>query len=67
MSTLHDNETTIQQLPPTTVHAVTDWLQDYREELWDREIAADAQAGKLDALMEEAKQDYLAGRCRPLP
>jgi hypothetical protein len=23
--------------------------------------------GKLDKLMEEAKQDYLAGRCKPFP
>ena len=67
MSSIQEIETAIQQLPPIAVHQVADWLQDYREELWDREIAADAQAGKLDALMEEAKQDYLAGRCRPLP
>lgn len=67
MSTIQEIETAIQQLPPTAVHQVVSWLQDYREELWDREIAADAQAGKLDALMEEAKQDYLAGRCQPLP
>ena len=43
------------------------YLQELREELWDKQIEADAKAGRLDKLMEEAKQDFLAGRCKPLP
>jgi hypothetical protein len=35
--------------------------------LWNKHMDADAKAGKLDKLMEEAKQDYQAGRCKPLP
>jgi hypothetical protein len=42
-------------------------VDELREELWDQQIDADAKAGKLDKLMEEAKQDYLAGRCKPFP
>ena len=67
MSTVKDIESAITQLAPKDVHAVADWLQEYREELWDRQIEADAKAGRLDQLMEEARQDYLAGRCKPLP
>ena len=67
MSTVEEIESAITQLGPKEVHAVADWLQEYREALWDRQIEADAQAGRLDKLMEEAKQDYLAGRCKPLP
>ncbi len=67
MSTVKEIESAITQLDPKDVQAVADWLQEYREELWDKQIAADAKAGKLDTLMEEAKQDYLAGRCKPLP
>jgi len=67
MSTVKDIESAITQLAPKDVHAVADWLQEYREELWDCQIEADAKAGRLDQLMEEAKQDYLAGRCKPLP
>lgn len=33
---------------------------------WDRQIAADAAAGRLDHLIEEARADIAAGRCRPL-
>jgi len=67
VSTVKEIESAITQLEPKDVHAVADWLQAYREELWDRQIEADAKAGRLDKLMEEAKQDYLAGRCKPLP
>ena len=42
-------------------------LDELRERLFDERIEADAKAGKLDKLMEEAKQDYLAGRCKPFP
>ncbi len=67
MSTVQEIETAIQKLKPQEIHEVADWLQVLREELWDKQIQADAKAGKLDKLMEEAKQDYLAGRCKPLP
>ena len=67
MSAVKNIESAITQLAPKDVHAVADWLQEYREELWDRQIEADAKAGRLDKLMEEAKQDYQAGRCKPLP
>lgn len=33
----------------------------------ERGIEADMKASKLNKLMEEARQDYLAGRCKPLP
>jgi predicted HAD superfamily phosphohydrolase YqeG len=67
MSTVQEIETAIQKLKPEEIHEVADWLQELREELWDKQIDADAKAGRLDKLMEEAKQDYLAGRCKPLP
>ena len=67
MSTVQEIESAIARLDPKDVQAVADWLQAYREALWDRQIEADAKAGRLDKLMEEAKQDYQAGRCKPLP
>jgi len=67
MSTVQEIENAIQKLEPKEIHRVADWLQEFREELWDRQIDADAKAGRLDKLMEEAKQDYQAGRCKPLP
>jgi len=67
MSTIAEIENAIQKLPPDEVWKVGDWFDEFREQLFDQRIEADAKAGKLDKLMEEAKQDYLAGRCKPLP
>jgi hypothetical protein len=67
MSTVQEIENAIKKLQPKEILQVANWLQELREELWDKQIDADAKAGRLDKLMEEAKQDYLAGRCKPLP
>jgi hypothetical protein len=67
MSTVKEIEAAIQKLKPQEIREVAEWLQELREELWDKQVEADAKAGRLDKLMEEAKQDYLAGRCKPLP
>jgi hypothetical protein len=66
MSTVQEIETAIQKLKPQEIHEVADWLQELREELWDKQIDADAKAGRLDKLMEEALEDYRAGRTKPL-
>jgi mRNA-degrading endonuclease RelE of RelBE toxin-antitoxin system len=67
MSTVAEIEHAIEKLDPKEIRRVGDWLDELRERLFDERIEADAKAGKLDKLMEEAKQDYLAGRCKPLP
>lgn len=33
---------------------------------WDNQIAEDSKAGRLDGLIQQANQDYDAGRCQPL-
>jgi mRNA-degrading endonuclease RelE of RelBE toxin-antitoxin system len=67
MSTVAEIESAIEKLDPKEIRRVADWLDELRERLFDERIEADAKAGKLDKLMEEAKQDFLAGRCKPLP
>lgn len=36
------------------------------DEAWDLQIAADAQAGRLDYLWQQALEDIKAGRTKPL-
>jgi hypothetical protein len=38
------------------------WFADYDMAQWDKQIERDSTAGRLDALMEEALEDYRAGR-----
>jgi hypothetical protein len=67
MSTVQEIESAITQLKPRDIHAVADWLLEYRETLWDKEIAADARAGKLDSLINKAKAGHRAGKSSPFP
>jgi hypothetical protein len=67
MSTVKEIESAISKLAPAEVHAVADWLQAYREELWDQQIQADADTGKLDKLIRKAKADFRAGKATPFP
>jgi ABC-type phosphate transport system auxiliary subunit len=66
MSTVQEIETAIQKLKPQEIHEVADWLQELRDELWDKQIDADIKAGRLDKLADKALEDYRAGRCKPL-
>jgi transcriptional accessory protein Tex/SPT6 len=67
MNTVEEIKLAIEKLPTEEIEAVAKWLEGLREEMWDKKIAADAQAGRLDKLIEEAEQDYRAGHCKPLP
>ena len=60
-------ETAIAKLSPDQLAALGEWFDEYRADEWDRQIEADAKAGRLDALISEAQADIAAGRIRPLP
>lgn len=67
MSTVAEIEQAIQKLTPREIKAVADWLQEFREEMWDEQIAADAKAGKLDKVIAKAKAGYRAGKATSFP
>jgi hypothetical protein len=67
MNTVKEIEAAITRLKPKDIHAVADWLLEYRERLWDEQIAADAQSGKLDSLIKQAKAGHRAGKATPFP
>jgi hypothetical protein len=67
MSTVQEIESAITRLAPKEVEAVAEWLAEYREDLWDRQIQADAAAGKLDARINSAKSAHRAGKSTPFP
>ena len=67
MSTVQEIESAITKLKPKEIQAVAEWLEAFRADLWDRQIEADAKAGKLDKLIRKAKADYRAGRATRFP
>lgn len=66
VSTVQEIEAAIEKLPRDQFLALVDRLRARHADEWDRQIAEDAKAGRLDFLVEEAKQDIAGGKTRPL-
>jgi hypothetical protein len=67
MRSVEEIEAEIAKLKPAQVRQVARWLAEYEARLWDKQIEADAAAGKLDRFIKEALEEYRQGKTRPLP
>lgn len=61
MSKVKNIEREIEKLTPSELSDFRKWFQQFDAENWDRQIEEDVQAGKLDALAEEAIRSFKAG------
>jgi len=59
-------EKAVSELPREDLTRFFSWFQNYMAEEWDRQIEKDLNAGRLDKLIEEAKDDIAAGRYRAM-
>jgi hypothetical protein len=66
MTRLEQIEKSVAELSEAELKAFADWFAELQADRWDRQIEADAKAGKLDRLVEEALAEVRAGRVRPL-
>lgn len=66
MTTVTEIEAAIAKLPPKELAELVAWIQEHHAEAWDRQIEADLEAGRLDALLSEVEEEYQAGLSRPL-
>jgi len=64
--TIEDIEVAVTKLPPDQFARFAEWFADYQAEMWDRQIEDDLRAGRLDAVMQRAREDIAAGRSKPL-
>jgi hypothetical protein len=62
---VHEIETAISQLPPDELAELLTWIEEYRADAWDREIAEDAKAGRFEVLRERVRKQRQAGECKP--
>jgi len=56
----------IEALEGDELKAFANWFEEFHADHWDRQIAADVEAGKLDKLIAEAEADIAAGRLKAL-
>ena len=66
MTTRLEVESAIKQLPEGEVRNLAKWLQEYLDEMWDRQIEADLVSGKLDRLIAQAEEDIATNNVRDL-
>ncbi|MEI9421030.1 hypothetical protein O7A70_07615 [Mesorhizobium sp. Cs1299R1N1] len=65
MTKLEQIEKSITELSPEELKAFAAWFEALRAAQWDKQIEADAKAGRLDKLAAQALADHRAGRTRP--
>lgn len=63
---VRDIQAAITELPPGELDSLMEWIEEYRADAWDRQIAQDVEAGRFDALRERVREQRRAGQCRPL-
>jgi hypothetical protein len=66
MTKLQKIEHDVSALTKEDLQKFSAWFDEFRSDLWDAQIAADVEAGKLDGLIARAKEQAAAGKVRPL-
>ena len=62
MTKIEDIEKAVEQLPPEELARFRAWFEEFDARLFDERIERDAEAGKLDELIAEARANHEAGR-----
>ena len=66
MTKIEQIEQAITALKPDEVSKLGAWFDEFREGLWDKQIAHDSEAGLLDDLAAKALAEHRAGGSKPL-
>jgi hypothetical protein len=64
MTALKKIETAIQQLSKNEVLQLVQWLDNYLDDEWDKQIETDLAEGKLDQLIAKAEADINAKKVK---
>jgi hypothetical protein len=59
-------ESAIVQLPPSELAELAKWFEEFQARAWDEQLEQDVRGGRLDAMIQQAEQDFEQGRCEPL-
>lgn len=66
MSELEQLEQRVKLLSREDLAAFREWFLEFDERLWDQQIADDADTGRLDAFVNEARTEYEQEKTRDL-
>lgn len=66
MSEVEQIEDRIKKLSPEELAKLRAWFSEFDAQAWDRQIEADAKAGKFDRLIEKSMAEHKEGKSTPL-
>ena len=66
MTKLEQIENAVTSLSPAEMKQFSSWFAEFHADLWDQQILADAESGRLDKFLAEAKAEIAAGKVRDL-
>lgn len=59
-------QTAVKQLSQDELAEFLEWLDNFQESLWDRQIEEDLKTGKLDVLIRQAEKAFNEGKCQEI-
>ena len=59
-------ESAIKNLRPDEFSELSEWFEKFEAEVWEKQIEEDLRSGKLQALIDEAEEDFAGKNYRPL-
>ncbi|MCB2261729.1 MAG: hypothetical protein LGR52_02130 [Candidatus Thiosymbion ectosymbiont of Robbea hypermnestra] len=59
-------EDAVLHLSPEDLDKFAGWFEEFLADQWDKQIATDILAGRLDGAGERADKAFVAGQCTPL-
>ena len=66
MSKVKRIERQVEELSAAELTEFREWFLEFDWQVWDRQIERDVEAGKFDALAEEALREHAAGKTKPI-
>ena len=66
MGAIEKLELLVKSLSPEELAKFREWFAEFDAQIWDRQIEADAAAGKLDRLIDESMAEHRANKSRQL-
>jgi phage terminase Nu1 subunit (DNA packaging protein) len=66
MTKLEKIENEIASLSKVDFKKLSDWIEVFKAEQWDRQMESDLDAGRLDQFIAEAKAEIASGNLRDL-
>ena len=67
MSTVEEIKDAISRLSLSERAQIARWFHGWTDDEWDRQMAGDIEAGRLEGILKQVDQDIRAGRLRDMP